>query len=192
MSIGPDYFEQLYTANSDPWDFVGSEYERRKYDATLAAVGTGHAKALEIGCSIGVLTRRLAGCCEALLAVDVSEIALCAARQRCEDVTNIRFQRMQLPDELPNERFDLILLSEVGYYWSLADLDRFLDWVRGALDGDGLFVLVHWTGETNYPLTGDQVHDHVMEKMSDQLVRVRGGVTNSYRLDVLQARQRLS
>jgi SAM-dependent methyltransferase len=126
MSIGRDYFEQLYIEKPDPWDFGTSDYERLKYDATLAAIGDGHRTALEIGYSIGVFTRRLAERCQALLAVDIAETALDAARQRCAGIANVTFRRMQLPDELPAGRSDLILLSEVGYCWSLPDLDRFL------------------------------------------------------------------
>lgn len=187
MSMGRDYFEQLYNANPDPWDFGSSDYERRKYDATLAAIGTGHVNALEIGCSIGVFTRRLAERCQALLAVDIAETALEAARRRCEGLPHIDFRRMQLPDEFPDGRFDLVVLSEVGYYWSLPDLDRFLDWLSGALAHDGRFVLVHWTGRTNYPLTGDQVHDHVAMKTRGRLRLIETATTDRYRLDVLQA-----
>jgi len=187
MSLGRDYFEQLYSAKPDPWDFDSSEYERRKYDATLKAVGTGHGRALEIGCSIGVFTRRLAERCQALLAVDIAQTALDAARRRCEGLSHIDFRRMQLPDALPDGRFDLVVLSEVGYYWSLPDLDRFLGWLPGALAPDGRFVLVHWTGRTDYPLTGDQVHDHVALKTRDRLRLIYSATTEHYRLDVLQA-----
>jgi SAM-dependent methyltransferase len=190
MSIGRDYFEQLYTQEPDPWDFDTSDYERRKYDATLAAIGAGHRDALEIGCSIGVFTRRLAEVCQALLAVDIAETALDAARRRCVDKANITFRRMQVPDELPAGRFDLILLSEVGYYWSRSDLDRFLGWVPGALEPGGLFVLVHWTGATNYPLTGDEVHDHAAMRACDRLRLIRTATTDRYRLDVLQTTRR--
>jgi len=187
MSIGRDYFERLYTEKPDPWAFDSSDYERRKYDATLDAVGEGHRNALEIGCSIGVFTRRLAEKCQALMAVDIAETALDAARRRCAGIRHVTFRRMQLPDELPAGRFDLILLSEVGYYWSLPDLDRFLGWVQGALRPDGRFVLVHWTGETNYPLTGDQVHDHVATQTGDRLRSIKTATTDRYRLDVLQS-----
>jgi len=31
----------------------------------------------------------------------------------------------------------------------------------GALTPCGVCTLVHWTGETDFPLTGDQVHDRI-------------------------------
>ena len=48
-------------------------YEREKYDATLAALPLRVGSAFEIGCSIGVLTRRLSERCDRLLAVDVAD-----------------------------------------------------------------------------------------------------------------------
>jgi predicted TPR repeat methyltransferase len=190
-SIPGAYFEDLYAGDADPWEFATSDYEREKYDATLSAIGGGHRRALEVGCSIGVFTRRLAERCDRLVAVDVAEAALADARRRCADRSNIEFQRMQLPAEVPSGRFDLIILSEVGYYWSLADLDRFLVWLRQALTADGLFALVHWTGETDYPLTGDAVHDHVATAVQGHLHPVRRALNPSYRLDVFAGPDRL-
>jgi SAM-dependent methyltransferase len=183
--LGRDYFQGLYAADADPWDFAASPYEQRKYEATLAAIGRGHGNALEIGCSIGVFTRRLAARCRHLLAVDIAETALAAARHRNLAHDNIEFRQMELPDEVPPGCFDLIVLSEVGYYWTLPDLDRFLAWVRVALTPGGRLVVVHWTDPTDYPLTGDQVHDHVIAASDGFLRRILGAVHSQYRLDVL-------
>jgi hypothetical protein len=52
------YFDALYARDPDPWRFATSDYERAKYRATLAALpGPLLGAALEVGCSIGVLTR---------------------------------------------------------------------------------------------------------------------------------------
>ena len=62
-----DYFEGIYADGPDPWGFETSEYERRKYDLTLAALPRRrYARALEPGCSIGVLTADLARRCDAV------------------------------------------------------------------------------------------------------------------------------
>lgn len=37
-SLPPSYFEDLYGARDDPWDFETSPYERDKYAATLGAL----------------------------------------------------------------------------------------------------------------------------------------------------------
>ena len=51
-------FEARYRADPDPWGYTTSDYERDKYEATLAACGDGpFADALELGGSIGVFSR---------------------------------------------------------------------------------------------------------------------------------------
>ena len=90
-SLAPEYFEDVYNAEDDPWNFAASEYEASKYAATLAALpGEHYESAFEIGCSIGVLTAQLAEKCESLLAVDVNDKALRQARRRCESLPNVR------------------------------------------------------------------------------------------------------
>jgi cyclopropane fatty-acyl-phospholipid synthase-like methyltransferase len=180
-----DYFETLYAQEPDPWGFATSDYERRKYAATLEAIGGGHGAALEIGCSIGVFTQLLAGRCVRLLAVDIAGRPLEAARLRCAGLDHVTFRRMQVPEELPEQHFDLIVLSETGYYWSPVQLDGFIAWLKRSLVPGGMLALVHWTGETDYPLTGDAVHDRILAGTAGHLHRTRGVRGDSYRLDIL-------
>ena len=101
-TLTPEYFEQIYAANDDPWDFASSEYEAAKYAATLAALPREHYKnVFEIGCSIGVLSEQLAVKCDELLAIDVSEKALEQAKKRCVSLPNVRLRRMSIPNEFP-------------------------------------------------------------------------------------------
>jgi SAM-dependent methyltransferase len=179
-----EYRAAQYLATPDPWGFVTSSYERQKYDVVLSALGERHRNAIEVGCSVGVFTRRLAGRCDHLLAVDATETALDAARRRCGDRPQVEFRQAIFPDDLPEERFDLVVLAEAGYYWSLPDLDLFLAWLRRSLAPTGQFVLVHWTGGTDYPLTGDQVHDHVATKTHEYLRSTHKSFEDYYRLDV--------
>jgi SAM-dependent methyltransferase len=179
------HFERLFDNSGDPWNFSESEYEQAKYQATLAAIGDGYRSALEVGCSIGVFTRLLAARCSRLIAIDIAETALQAARKRCSDLPQVEFRRMALPRQLPSGDFDLIVLSEVGYYWTLDNLDRFVAWVLESLVSGGVFAFVHWTGETDYPLTGDQVHDRILDVTRGSLRSRANARHQSYRLDVL-------
>jgi SAM-dependent methyltransferase len=185
QSLPRKYFEELYASSPDPWNFANSEYEREKYQTTLESIDSYYQSGLEIGCSIGILTQTLAQRCSRLLAVDISERALRQARERCANLPQIEFQQLALPHELPDGGFDLILLSEVGYYWTVSDLDRFICWVPLVLWPGGLCTLVHWTGQTDYPLTGDEVHDHFLQ-VTQGFLRPRLSVRHqSYRLDAL-------
>jgi len=185
-TLTPDYFDQVYAANDDPWNFASSEYEAAKYAATLAALPNEKYKnAFEIGCSIGVLTEKLAARCARLLAVDVSEKALEQARKRCENLPNVRLEIMRLPDEFPAEPFDLILISEVGYYLAPADWQTATEEVFTNLAGGGQVALVHWIPPVHdYPQTGDAVHDSFAEYASGKMRNLKSYRKEKYRLDV--------
>ena len=60
-----------------------------------------------------------------------------------------------MPAQWPEGSFDLILLSEVVYFLDGDDVEHLAARVRGCLRPGGDVVLVHWTGETDYPLSGD-------------------------------------
>jgi 2-polyprenyl-3-methyl-5-hydroxy-6-metoxy-1,4-benzoquinol methylase len=188
-TLAPGYFEALYARDSDPWRFASSEYEREKYARTLAALPAArYANALEIGCSIGVFTEQLAPRCERLLAIDAAEAPLVEAARRCRAQANVAFARMFVPSEWPQGTFDLVLLSEVLYYLQARDVAALADRVSGALAPRASAVLVHWTGETNYPLTADQATEAFLARLQDQVEVVRCERRSEYRLDVLVRR----
>ncbi|AMR28674.1 methyltransferase [Hymenobacter psoromatis] len=186
-TLDPNYFDDVYRANEDPWAFASSPYERTKYADTLAALSRPHyERAFEIGCSIGVLTAQLAPRCGQLLSVDVSEAALAQARQRCARLPQVMLRRLQVPKEFPEGQFDLIMLSEVGYYWSPADLARAADLLLAALPPGAQLLLVHWTPVVpDYPQTGDEVHDFFLHK-TDKLQHLHGHRADKYRLDLFE------
>ncbi len=188
-TIPPGYFEGMYRDDVDPWRFATSVYERGKYAATMASLPRErYASALEIGCSIGVLTHELAGRCDALLAIDPVAVALDAARERNRHSPHVTFRQGAVPADYPSGSFDLILLSEVAYYLAGPDLERLVDQVGASLRDGGNVVLVHWLGETDYPLTGDEAVELFCGRaatFAEPVTRTRNG---EYRLDVLQAR----
>jgi SAM-dependent methyltransferase len=165
------YFEELYARDPDPWDFATSEYEAAKYDATIAALDPPYASALEVGCSIGVLTARLAERCERLLAIDVAESALAHARERAPRAT---FERREIPEEWPDGPFDLIVCSEVLYYLDAAALDQTIDEIQRTLVPAGSLLAVHWRHPTRtYPQLGDDVHERLRNLGWPRAVAIR-------------------
>jgi SAM-dependent methyltransferase len=187
-TLAPGYFDEVYRANEDPWAFASSPYERAKYADTLAALDQPrYERAFEIGSSIGVLTAQLAPRCGRLLSVDVSEAALAQARQRCANLPQVELRKMHVPGEFPEGQFDLIMLSEVGYYWSPADLARAADLMLAALPAGAQLLLVHWTPVVpDYPQTGDEVHDFFLQKAGPEgpLRHLHGHRADKYRLDL--------
>lgn len=189
-SLLPSYFDAMYQANPDPWDFETSPYEHAKYAATVAALPRARYRSgLELGCSIGVLTQRLAERCEQLLSLDVSEQALARARARLAGQGHVRLERRFLPEEFPDGSYDLVVLSEVGYYFSHADLARLRARIAGALEPGGHLILVHWTPfVADYPLTGDEVHEAFLGDADAGLRHAGGRREEQYRLDLFERR----
>ena len=187
-SLTSDFFEALYQQNSDPWQFETSEYEAQKYTATLAALPHPlYQSGFEIGGSIGILTEQLAHRCRSLLSVDVSTIAQSQAIKRCHHLNNIDFQMMSVPQEFPDKSFDLIVLSEVGYYWCREDLEKAQNLMLDRLRPQGHLLLVHWIVDARVlPLTGNQVHDTFLELVPTQLKQLKSLSTTEYRLDLFE------
>lgn len=189
-SLNESYFDDVYNKKDDPWDFETSEYERKKYQATLEALNRErYDHAFEIGCSIGVLTRLLAERCNKLLSVDASELPLERARRRLKDQPRVTIKKMAVPAEFPSDSFNLIILSEVGYYWSLPDLRHAQQLIIQHLQPQGQLLLVHWTPFVpDYPLTGDQVHDLFLELAGENgtFRHLLGKREEKYRLDLLE------
>jgi 2-polyprenyl-3-methyl-5-hydroxy-6-metoxy-1,4-benzoquinol methylase len=96
---------------------------------------------LEVGCAIGVLSALLASRCDSLLAVDGAQTAI--AEASLQNLLNVRFETAFLPEEFPQGAFDLIVLSEVLYYFDEIDLKRLADRCLDALDGQGEMILCH-------------------------------------------------
>lgn len=159
-SLDQAFFDEFYAGSADPWGFENRWYEERKRAITMATLPRRRfTSAFEIGCSIGMLTGELAERCDRLLAVDIADAPLESARARLSGNTCVSIERMATPQTWPAESFDLIVLSEVGYYWSSADLSRALDRAAQSLTTDGILVCCHWRRPVDeYPLNGDDVH----------------------------------
>ena len=185
-SLDARYFDDVYNAHDDPWEFETSDYEKGKYAHTLRSLPRDHyLRAFEIGCSIGVLTEQLAQRCEALLSVDVAEKALEKARLRCRDLPQVRFQKMSVPAEFPDGPFDLVLVSEVAYYFDRPDLERLADKIAQVQDAESDLLLVHFTPVVeDYPSAGDDVHDYFLAR--PEWRRLEGARADRYRIDVLR------
>lgn len=179
-------WERFY-ARADPYGLGTSAYEREKYERTLAAIGDGpFQRALEVGCSVGVFTGLLAPRCRELLAVDISENAVRQARRALAAHPGVTCERRTLPAQMPDGPFDLIVCSDVLYYWPLAELRRGLAALEAALGPGGALVAVHYTGraEAGTPLDGNVVHDTLARESS--LLHAEGWVHGKYRIDRLE------
>lgn len=183
-SLAEGYFDTFYEGRADPWGFETRWYEERKRALTLAALPRRRfGSALEIGCSIGVTTAQLADRVDELLATDIAAAPLAIARERLADRAGVRFEQRTLPQHWPDEMFDLVVVSEVGYYLSPDRLEQLVRMTAAALNPGGTVIACHWRHPvSDYPLRGDEVH--AAFRRSPGLVRVGGYDDDDFLLDV--------
>ncbi|CCQ13866.1 putative uncharacterized protein [Rhodococcus sp. AW25M09] len=165
-SLSVEYFRDVYAEKDDPFMLDSKWYEKRKYALTMASLPKPqYRRALEPGCSIGVLTEHLAARCDQVVSTDVVQNAIDSARSRVGDTAAVEFALWSLSDDWsalpePTVPFDLIVISEVGYYLDAADLASAMTRVVEHLETRGTLVVAHWRHAVDdYPLSGDQVHD---------------------------------
>jgi LmbE family N-acetylglucosaminyl deacetylase/SAM-dependent methyltransferase len=153
-------FDAVHARDEDPWRYTSSWYEQRKRSLTLAALpGSSYTAGLEIGCSIGTLSAELAPRCGSFLAVDASGTALDRAARRLAHLPSATTRHLTVPNEWPDGSFDLIVVSEVGYYLSPAELAGLFDRIDGSLMPGGTLALCHWRHPVSgWELDGDSVH----------------------------------
>ncbi|CAN7271940.1 PIG-L family deacetylase [Knoellia sp. LjRoot47] len=152
-------FDAMFADGDDPWSSA-SWYERRKRALTLAVLRRErYTRVLDLGCSTGVLTRSLAERADHVVGVDVSAQALDVARRA--GPTTVEWVRGQAPgvvDALEGP-FDLVVLSEVGYFLTPFELWLTVAAVLDRLAPEGELVLVDWRHPTEHiPLDGPAVH----------------------------------
>jgi hypothetical protein len=177
------YFDEIYRTDVDPWGFESSWYEQRKYALTMAALPEPHyGSAFEPGCSVGVLSALLAPRCDRLLATDIVPAVLDRAGERCRALPTAHFEVRAIPEAWPPGPFDLVVLSEIGYYFDGPALDQILFQLSATTTPSATVVGVHWRGETNYPLTGDETHALIDQR--PELRRIAHHLEPEFVLDV--------
>lgn len=158
-------FERLYRDNGDPWDYETSAYEADKYRRCLHLLPRErYRNALEIGCSIGVMSAGIALRCDHLLGIDFAPTAIDRARRR--GITNATFEVGAVPEDWPSGTWDLIVLSEVLYYLEPVALESTIACVARDLADDGDCLVVGYTGPTETRLTARQVSGRLVDALT--------------------------
>lgn len=143
-------FEALYQRDTDPWSVRHSWYERRKRAVLMASLPENNfGKTLELGCGIGETTCLLAPICTQVIAVDISETAAALCQQRVVQTGSeqVSVHVLHLPTSWPPDTdgvIDLIVVSELAYYFSNTELSRFIDGCMRSLAYGGYWVMCHY------------------------------------------------
>ncbi len=152
------YFEDMYRADPDPWGFDSSHYEARKHALTVSVLPESRYRyAVEPGCANGNLTARLAERCDQVHAFDFIDDVVDQAQRRLSHLDHVKVSVQEFPAFWPPGNGDLVVWSEVIYYLGSHGRSsvkrRLFDW----LEPGGVVVSCHYTGTTDYPMSGQEV-----------------------------------
>ncbi len=140
-------------------------------------VGDGQ-KVLEIGTGTGY---------NALLAVDRAPTAVRATGAKLRGSDHVTVAHAVLPAQLPDRTFDLVVASEILYYFTAGDLGRLLDGLISRLRPGGEFVAAHWrASDKSYGYDGFNVHDQLGQR--SELDTVVHHEDENFVLDILRRR----
>ncbi len=185
------HFERLYQTDPDPWRVTSDWYERRKRTLLLASLPCERYRhGFEPGCGNGAATLLLLGRCDRLCAVDFSSKAIELSGQRIQGEARGRLDLQALPlpvrwPEVPAGGFDLIVVSELAYYFSDDALAHFNRQCLDSLSTGGHLVMCHWRhGAHDHRQPTQAMHRSVGEQ--PQLQALLTHTEADFQLDVWQ------
>ena len=156
----PEFFDAKYLNKADPWNFSSDAYELARYEQIISSISDRRYRhAFEPGCSIGVLTEKLARHCDLVTACDFSAPAALKAKTRCASLPQVNVRCASITDGFDGE-FDLLVLSEIGYYFS-GKLWQAISWrLLDRLTPGAVVIAAHWLGKSeHHSISGDEVHE---------------------------------
>lgn len=158
-------FDTLFESTEDPWGFRTRWYEARKRSITLASLPEPHLQsAYEPGCANGELAAALAPRCARLRVSDGSASAVQLSRSRLAEFPHVQVVQEWLPDDWPSQTFDLIVLSEFGFYLDESALATIAVKAKASLRAAGTVLACHW----RHPVEGFELHGDAVHAILDK------------------------
>jgi protein-L-isoaspartate O-methyltransferase len=122
-----------------------------------------------------VLTAGLAERCDEVQATDIAPSAVAMARKRCANLPGVTISCADLAAQCPRGPFDLIVFSELGYYFKRVQLLGIAESLSAAMEPGGELISVHWRGTSeDHLLRGDEVHEILNDALTKSCVWIKG------------------
>ncbi len=179
MADAAEYLHAMYAGSDDPWQIGAGFYERRKREIVLACLPQQRFRsAFEPGCGTGELTLPLAERCDRILAADLVPRAVQLARERLRSSWGqadgkageggVEIRKLGLPDWPSDRRFDLVVLSELGYFVSPSDWRDAVGRMAETLLEPWTVVACHWMRPfAERSQSTDDIHAAISERLPE-------------------------
>ncbi len=147
-------YQALYTSESEPWNYSGRAAELLRHEIIaeeLSSLGLKFSDALDVGSSLGQLTRKLRPLSKNVTGCDVSSAAVQKAEKMPENA-GIKFLAAGLPG-LPfaENAFDLIVVADGIHEFVPQDKrDSALKELRGVLKNGGTILFSDYMRPGNF------------------------------------------
>jgi SAM-dependent methyltransferase len=181
------HFERLYATQVEPWTYSARAAEVLRHEhivQTIRGLKHRYQRILDIGCSVGQLTSRLAGLSPQVQGMDVSPTAVHRARERCESAaeraagmhTTFRFclgSSLDVP--FREGSFDLVLMCDGLHSWRLTHDEqmRSLAQAHQLLAPGGYAVVTDHLRPMHFQTLIDRVRASPLEVVSVQYLHNR-------------------
>ncbi len=180
MGVSTEHLHGLYSDSDDPWNFRTSAYEQAKFAATRRALSRGrYRSAFELGCGNGELAKQLVDLCVRYTGMDAVNRAVDAAR---EAVPSASFVTGFYPCAMPQDDYDLLILSEILYFLDQCSIERLAQDITASWPHAEI-ICVSYLGETGNDLQGHDAVSTFMAAMSETHEFERGKQACDYRID---------
>lgn len=139
-----NYFELKYL-RGNPYSVEMSPQDIEKFNLAFDHINERrYDSILEIGCGDGYFLQIYFPLSETrILATDISKLALKMAKERLGDQRNIEFRQFDLLVDDLDERFDLVICSEVLCYFTLEQLVSIIPKILRCLKENGILLSIH-------------------------------------------------
>ena len=173
-------FERLYATQKEPWTYSARAAEVLRHEhveKTIRGLKPRYDRILDIGCSVGQLTSRLAGLSPRVQGMDVSPTAVHRAREKCEEAaehsggvkTTFRFCLGSSIDAPFREaQFDLVLMCDGLHSWRLTpeEQSKSLEQAHRLLVPGGYAVLTEHLRPSNFQAIIDRIRASPLDVVS--------------------------
>lgn len=146
---------------------LSAEHERLRHQSIMSALPRRYyAHAFEPGCGAGELTAQLVKTCGRVSAIDVLPDKVARARARCAPWGSADIRCADLRDHMPEKPVDLMVFSELGYYFSAPELIDIARNLVNRMTPGGEFIAAHSLNPEMDPvLHADAVHCQLLANL---------------------------